>query len=278
MMRALVGLVLTAVSSFAFANHECKFSAERSLDIDPSGLKTLALVLGPSDAHVRGDAGLKRIEVRGKACASEQEWLKDLDLGQERGSDRATVTMSKEHSSFHNGFGSYAYIDLEVRLPAGLALEIQTGSGDAEVAGVAALTFHAGSGDLNADHIAGAATVSVGSGDVVIRDLGSLTVERTGSGDIQASAVRGEVKVGHVGSGDLRFAEVRGGVHIESVGSGDVTVSGAGGDVVVGSVGSGDVTVDGVGGNFVVHSAGSGDLHHRNVTGKIEVPSRHDMD
>jgi hypothetical protein len=48
--------------------------------------------------------------------------------------------------------------------------------------------------------------------------------------------------------------------------------------VTVGSIGSGDVTVDGIGGNFVVHSAGSGDLHHHNVTGKVEVPKRHQDD
>jgi DUF4097 and DUF4098 domain-containing protein YvlB len=279
-MRVLFGLILAAASTAALASHDCRFSAERNLDIDPAGLKALALVLGSSDAHVEGVAGIKRIEVRGKACASEEEWLKDLTVDQERGSDRVRVTTNKNRSGVHiNLFGSsYAYIDLQVRMPADLALEIEDGSGDANVTNVAALKFSSGSGDLNAHHVTGDMVVKVGSGDAIIDDIGNLTVERVGSGDIRATNARGEIKVGHVGSGDINFTDVHGGVHIESVGSGDVIVRRAGGDVEVGSIGSGDVTVDGVGGNFVVHSAGSGDLRHHQVTGKVEVPKRHEDD
>jgi DUF4097 and DUF4098 domain-containing protein YvlB len=278
-MRMLIGLVLFAASGAALASHDCKFSAERNLDIDPAGLKGLELVLGSSDAHVNGVAGLKRIEVRGKACASEEEWLKDLTVNQERSGDRVRVATKKDHDSHINWFGSsYAYIDLEVRVPADLPVDVDAGSGDANIANIAALGFSSGSGDLEANHVAGPVTIKVGSGDAIVDDVGSVNVERVGSGDIRASKVRGEIKVGHVGSGDLKFSDVHGGVQIESVGSGDVIVNRTGGDVTVGSVGSGDVTVDGVGGNFVVHSAGSGDLRHHNVTGKVDVPKRHQDD
>jgi DUF4097 and DUF4098 domain-containing protein YvlB len=279
-MRVLFGLILAAVSTTALADHDCKFKAERNLDIDPAGLKALALVLGSSDAQVEGVAGIKRIEVRGKACASEEEWLKDLTIDQERSGDRVRVTTSKNRSGTHmNLFGSsYAYIDLTVRIPTDLALEVDAGSGDADVTNVASLRFTSGSGDLKAHHIVGDVLVKVGSGDAIIDDIGGLNVERVGSGDIRASNSRGDIKVGHVGSGDVTFADVRGSVRIESVGSGDVGVRRTGGDVEIGSIGSGDVTVDGVGGNFIVHSAGSGDLHHHQVTGKVEVPKRHQDD
>ena len=279
-MRVLFGLILAAVSTTALADHDCKFKAERNLDIDPAGLKALTLVLGSSDAQVEGVAGIKRIEVRGKACASEEEWLKDLTVDQERGGDRVRVTTSKNRSGTHiNLLGSsYAYIDLTVRIPADLALEVDAGSGDADVGNVASLRFTSGSGDLKAHHVAGDVLVKVGSGDAIIDDIGGLDVERVGSGDIRASNARGDIKVGHVGSGDVTFADVRGSVRIESVGSGDVGVRRTGGDVEIGSIGSGDVTVDGVGGNFIVHSAGSGDLHHHQVTGKVEVPKRHQDD
>ncbi|HSE13689.1 MAG TPA: DUF4097 family beta strand repeat-containing protein [Rudaea sp.] len=279
-MRILAGLILAAASSAALASHDCKFSADRNLDIDPAGLKTLALVLGASDAHVEGVAGMKRIEVRGKACASDEQWLKDLTVDQERSADRVRVTTSKNQGGVHISlFGSsYAYIDLDVRMPADLALEVDAGSGDANVTDVASLSFSSGSGDLNAHHVAGAVAVRVGSGDAIMDDVGSLSVERAGSGDIRATNAHGEVKVGHIGSGDMNFSDVKGGVHIESVGSGDVVVRRAGGDVEIGSIGSGDVTVDGVGGNFIVHSAGSGDLRHHQVTGKVQVPKRHEDD
>ena len=275
-MRILFGLVLSLASVSAFAQHECKFSAERRLDIDAAGLKALALDLGSSDAHVKGVAGSRTIEVRGKACASEQEWLKDLNLRQERAGDRATVSTTKTRGMHINLFGSsYAYIDIEVSLPAGLALEVDAGSGDVHASNVAALNFSSGSGDLDADHVAGAVVIKVGSGDVGIDELGSLQVDGVGSGDIRANGVHGDVRVGHVGSGDLTFTDVKGGVRIESIGSGDAIVRHAGSSVEVGSVGSGDITVDGIGGDFVVRAAGSGELRHRNVTGKIDIPSRH---
>jgi hypothetical protein len=278
-MRVLAGLILIAASAPALAMHECKFTAERNFDIDPAGLKDLKLVLGSSDARVEGVAGAKRIEVRGKACASEEGWLKGLTVTQERAGDRATVTTRHEDGPHMGGWGtSYAFIDLEVRLPAELVVDVDAGSGDANVTNVAALHFGSGSGDLNAAHVAGPLSIKVGSGDVIADDVGSIAIERVGSGDIRATTVRGEATVGHVGSGDVKFSDVRGGVHVESVGSGDLIASRVGGDVEVGSIGSGDVTATDVGGSFIVHSAGSGDLRHRNITGKVDVPRRHEDD
>jgi DUF4097 and DUF4098 domain-containing protein YvlB len=278
-MRVIAGLLLLAASGSALAMHDCKFSAERNLDIDSAGLKSLQLILGSSDAHVDGVAGLKGIEVRGKACASDQDRLKDLTVSQERSGDRVTVSAQKDHGGHMNWFGSsYAYLTLEVRMPAELLAQIEAGSGDARVSNVAALRFESGSGDLNASHIASALTLKVGSGDAIIDDVGSIGIERVGSGDIRATRIRGEATVGHVGSGDLSFSDVKGGVRVESVGSGDLNVDHAGGDIEIGRIGSGDVTVANVAGSFIVHSAGSGDLRHRNVTGKIDVPSRHAFD
>jgi len=278
-MRILFGLMLAAVSGAAFADHDCRFSAERNLDIDAAGLQRLVLALGSSDLHAEGVAGLKRIEVRGKACASDESWLKELTVDQERGSDRVTVSANKNSPTrIHMWGSSYAYIDLNVRLPAELALDIDDGSGDAIVSNVASLKLVAGSGDVDVRHVAGDMVVRLGSGDVIADDTGNLAIERSGSGDVRATKVRGDVKVGHVGSGDLRFDGVKGGVSIESVGSGDVMVEQAGGTVEVGSIGSGDVTVNGVGGVFIVHAAGSGDLRHKQVTGKVQVPKRHEDD
>src|SRR5215468_7787472 len=221
-MRILLALVLTAASGSALAWQECKFSADHNFDVDPAGLKSLQLVLGSSDARIEGVAGSKRIEVRGKACASDESWLKELDVKQERSGDRLRVEAKRNRDS-HFGWGSsYAYVKLEIRMPPELLVDIDSGSGDADVTNVAALNYGAGSGDLKARRIAGDVNIKVGSGDVVIDDLGNLTLERVGSGDIHASNVRGGVKVGHVGSGDLKFADVKKGVNVESVGSGDL--------------------------------------------------------
>ena len=275
-MRLILAPFLLLAAAPAFADH-CAFTAERALDIDPAGASALRFELASSDLQVQGVPGLKKIEVRGKACASQQDWLGELDIAQSRTGGKVVVQPKPREN--HVGWGSnYAYIDFSVRVPATLALEVETHSGDADIAHVAALDFSSHSGDLKLDGVAGAATLKVNSGDVVASDVGSLVLRGSGSGDVNATAVRGDVKVGSVGSGDLHFADVRGGVSVDSVGSGDVGVDRIGGDVVVGSIGSGDIDAQHVSGSLIVKAAGSGDIHHREIAGRVEVPKRHEND
>jgi DUF4097 and DUF4098 domain-containing protein YvlB len=276
-MRAVLASALLLASPFAFADH-CAFTAERSLDIDPAGLQALRMELGSSDLNVQGDASVKKIEVRGKACASEQAWLDELQIAQSRQGGKVVVKTA-DHTEHSGWFGNhYAYIDYVVHVPTNLAVEVESGSGDTHAAGIAALDFHTGSGDLNLERVAGVVKATVGSGDIVAKDVGSFRLDRSGSGDVRLADVRGDVTIGHVGSGDLSFSNVHGGVRAEAIGSGDFVADHVGGDVYVGSIGSGDVTVKTVGGGLTVGSAGSGDIHHSDVTGKINVPKRHEND
>ena len=269
----LILVPLLLASPLALAN-ECQFSAERNLDIDPAGLLALRVELGSSDLNVQGDAAATKIEVHGKACASEQAWLDELQIEQNRQGNKAVVKTAPRSS--HTGiFGRhYAYIDFVVRVPASLAIEVESGSGDTHASNIASLAYHSGSGDLNLDQVAGAVTVTVGSGDVVASHLGSFKLDHAGSGDMRVSDVRGEVGIGHVGSGDLSFSDVRGSVRAESIGSGDFVADKVSGDVYVGSIGSGDVTAKTVGGNLTVRSSGSGEVHHSGIVGKVDVPKR----
>ncbi len=275
-MRILIFSALALFVVAANAN-ECKYNAERKLDIDPKGLQALAFVLGSSDLNVQGVPGLTQIEVIGKACASEQARLAALTLTQQRDGDVVTVTPHQASGQSLGLFGSdYAYVDLKVRVPTTLPIRVQTHSGDAMIADVAALDFDSHSGDLILNRASGAVALSLHSGDVKARDIGPVEVRRSGSGDVDASRVHGAILVGHVGSGDLQFNDVDQGVHVESVGSGNVTVDRAGGNVMIDAIGSGDITVTNVGGDFTVKAVGSGDIHHRNVKGKVDVPKRDD--
>lgn len=276
-MRALIALVLFAVPVLAGAE-ECRYHADRNFDLDAAGLRNVALQLGSSDLVLEGVPGLKRVEVRGKACASDPKWLDGLTVQQHRSGDRLDIAVDRRDRGIHISlFGSsYAYVDLHVRVPAELAAAVNSGSGDVEANGVAALDFNSGSGDLRARAIAGALTLRLGSADVEADDVGSVDLRSTGSGDVHVDGVRGNVDAGRSGSGDLRFRHVRGNVRVQSTGSGDVEAGDVGGDVWVGSTGSGDVSVDGVRGNFTVESTGSGDVSHRDVAGKISVPRERD--
>ncbi len=270
-MRVLFPLLLAAVSSTALAD-SCAFSAARNVEVDAAGLKTALFRLGANDLKLEGVAGLARIEVRGRACASDQAALDGLSVSQSRAGDRLTISV--EDAARPGGWSGsrYAYIDLSARAPAALLAEIVAGSGDADVRRIAALTFTSGSGDLEAHEVAGPVTVEVGSGDAELDTVGALTLRSSGSGDVRARRVRGGVEVGRVGSGDLTFEDVAGDVRIERVGSGDVEVRDVGGSVSVGAIGSGDVIARGIRGDLTVQSQRSGSVQHSDVGGRVSVP------
>lgn len=275
-MRILIFFMLALFAVVASAN-QCKYSAERKLDIDPNGLQALTFNMRSSDLNVQGVAGLAHIEIVGKACASDQSRLNGLTISQQRDGDVVTVMPSQAGKQSFSIFGSnYAYIDLTVRVPTTLPIRVQTHSGDAVISDVAALDFDSHSGDLILNQVSGEVALSLHSADVKARDIGALEVRRSGSGDVEASRIHGAVLVGHVGSGDLQFVDVDQGVHVQSVGSGDVSVHRSGGNVTIDAIGSGDISVTDVGGDFVVKSVGSSDIRHRNVKGKVDVPQSDD--
>ena len=270
MLRLACLSVLTLLPALAGA--ECRYTADRNFDIPAAGLASVAFDLGSSDLVIEGVPGLAQVEVRGRACASEAEWLDQLTVDQHRSGDRVEITPHDGHD-LHGSWthSNYAYVELRVRAPAKLAATIKGQSGDAEARNLAAVDFEASSGDFDASHIAGAISAEVSSGDVRGEDIGSVDIRSTASGDINLRNVHGDAVVDRTGSGDLRFDTV-GSVRVGSVGSGDVWVTNAAGDVSVESIGSGDVSVDGAGGNFHVGSKGSGDIDHRNVRGTVSVP------
>lgn len=312
---AVLVLLLSACPLGALAAQPCRYSAPRNLDLDAAGLKALALELGPNVLTLRGEAGLTRIVVQGTACASNRDWLPQVKLDTARSG--ATVHLIADNGGHDVDLslfgGRYAYLKLEVRVPAALATSLTVGSGEADVAGLARLGATVGSGDLKLAGITGPLALRVGSGDVVGGQVGSLELASLGSGDVSLTGVGGAAAIGAVGSGDLKLKNVKGGVTLQelasgtvkldtvtggvtagsvgsgelairdvtrnvsvrAVASGDVSVHRAGGNVHADSVDSGSFAADGVGGDFTIGDLGSGDVSHRGVKGRVSVP-QHD--
>lgn len=273
------GVALLALAGVAVGAEPCRYSAPRNVDVDATSLQSLLLELRETDAHVVGVPGLSKIEVRGTACASNQQWLDDLRIDTSRNGSEATVTArTGEHENNFNLFGisRYAYLKLSVSVPSQLAVAINSGSGDVVAESLGALDYHSGSGDLKASRIAGALTLELGSGDVDAHGVGSVDLRSTGSGDVTVSDVGGEVRADHSGSGDLHFTDVRGSVSVGSVGSGDIRLENITGNVQVDSIGSGELIVNGVTGNLDVGTTGSGDVSYHGVKGSVRIPSRDD--
>ena len=241
-MKTLTCIALAAslLSPLAMAD-DCRYSRDINFDVVLQDLERLTIDVGAGELNVTGASQSDMISVRAQACADSEAKLDDLDLTQDRRGDRLHIASETGDSDWGtvNWFGStYAYIDVNIAIPAGLVIDINDGSGDVSVVGVAA--------DFS---------IEDGSGDIRVEDVtGSITLE-DGSGDLELYKVSVDVKVTADGSGDIR---------IETVG----------GNVTVDDDGSGDIRVGDVSGDFVTGDTGSGDLEYNNVTGLVSMTSR----
>ncbi|MBB3225732.1 hypothetical protein FHW69_000322 [Luteibacter sp. Sphag1AF] len=250
-MRLYLLTAMLLAPALSFAHEQCAAQADRNLDIDLAGAKSVRVVVNSHEIHLEGTATPKII-VRGKACASDQDGLKGLTITQQREGDVIVVELKDETS--HWGWGShYSDLKVDIKVPTNLPVDVKVGSGDANVRNVVSLQSSVGSGDLDVSHVSGSFSTNVGSGDVDAQDVGP-------------------VRVGSIGSGDFTVKTVRGDVSIDSIGSGDANVSSVTGNIKVGTIGSGDLHVNDATGSLTVDTLGSGDVDHHGVAGKVSIP------
>lgn len=254
-MRKLILASLLLLPAAAMADDaQCKFHADRNLDLDFKGVRDIRFVTNSYDLLVTGGASAGKGTVRGKACASDQETLDNLVVTQTRVGDTLLVELKDTRShGFFGGWGNrYAELKVEANIPSDIPVKLSVGSGDAKARNLASLDAQVGSGDLEARDIKGKVRGTVGSGDLKLEDTGEVDIDSIGSGDFGATRAAG--------------------VRIGTVGSGDAKIEGAQGNVQVGTIGSGDLDVRDVHGDLTVRSIGSGDIDHRGVTGKVDIP------
>ena len=278
MLRVASFIVLIALPLAAFADDDCRFRADRSLDVDAKGLSVFKLDTGAGELVVEGVVGLAKIEVRGKACASEDKVLAEIQLVEQREGATATVgTRIPDEKTGWTLFEShYAYMDVRVRMPAGLKLDLRDSSGDLEVSGLTnGLDLKDSSGDILLRDLAGNVNVTDTSGDIEARGIsGDFTVISDSSGDINVDDVKGSAIVQEDSSGDISLRHVGGDARVDRDSSGDITFVDIGRDAVVGVDGSGDISADGVKGNFTVgsKSSSSGEIRQHGVVGQVTLP------
>jgi hypothetical protein len=145
-----------------------------------------------------------------------------------------------DHGLFNN-----ISIDYDINVPADVALNLHSGSGDVEVTNAGRfLTAGSGSGSVRAHGVHGPASLESGSGD--------LELEDAGPGDVKAKT----------GSGTIRIRDFNGGFNART-GSGDIEATGhlqGGGSIMTGS---GSVRLHlAPDSRFTLEAAtGSGDIH-----------------
>jgi DUF4097 and DUF4098 domain-containing protein YvlB len=137
-------------------------------------------------------------------------------------------------------------IDYEITVPADVALNLHSGSGDIEVNQVGRyLAASSGSGSVRAHGIHGPSNLESGSGDLELEDDAPGDVRaRTGSGSIRVHGLNGGFNA-RTGSGDIEADGHLQGASTISTGSGDVRLHLTPDSrfTLEGSTGSGDIRV-----------------------------------
>ena len=213
---------------------DCAHKAEREAILDAGGAHSVRIEAGAGELHIEGRTGQTRVEARGTACASSEQVLERIRLTATRQGDTIVVKVDIPDGSIW-GWNEQARLDLTVTVPRIMPLDVEDGSGSAEIAHVGKLTVQDGSGELSVSDV---------TGDLRIED---------GSGSIEVTGVTGNVRL--------------------SDGSGSMTVRNVGGSVTVDDDGSGSIEVAGVKGDFTVAHDGSGGISHHDVAGHVRIPS-----
>ena len=248
-MRGIIVMAMFVVSlSHAGSN---QYTEVRNLDLEAAGLSEIFIDAGAGAMVVNGVEASDEIVVvatiivdTGDADEAVKFIEKRLSLGLERDGDRAELK-----AGFKSGWGRdmNAAVDLDVRIPAGLALVIDDGSGPVTVRDVT-----------------GSIRIDDGSGPIELANAGDVDID-DGSGSIRLENT-GAVKIDD-GSGSITIVRAAGDVYVED-GSGTIEIRGVSGSVTVDD-GSGDIEIDDVERDLIIEEEGSGSLRFTNVRGTV---------
>lgn len=264
MRKFVIALAVIAVSLTALpaSAARCKHKADREARAAGEGVRIVEIYARAGDLRVTGRDGLAEIRAEGELCTSEEAMLAESDVVVRVDGDRAQVIAEMPDTSDESDgpwSGEVAIMDLEIELPAGVAVTVYDSSGDMKVKGLAAAEITDSSGSIDVSDIAGAVVIPKdSSGDIHMERVGAVTIQIDSSGDISVDDAAS--------------------VTIANDTSGEIVLSGIGGDVLIGNDSSGRISVRGVAGNFIVENDTSGGIRHREVEGSVSLPEHRQGD
>jgi DUF4097 and DUF4098 domain-containing protein YvlB len=245
--------VLAFVAAFAVdaalaeQTYEEKFA--KTVPLSQTGKLYLSNISGDIEVMTWKDAQVK-IEALKTSKADTTEKAKEnaakvtIEVTGEADLVRVETKYPKRTGGFFGGESIKVSVDYKVWVPEKAAVELNSVSGDVEVA-----------------PIGGQAKIHCVSGDVTVRGAGGADIDLT-SGNSTLTAIAGDAFVKSV-SGDIKATGIKGSVDVEAV-SGDIDILDVSAARKVGAKSvSGDITYTGVvleGGRYEI-KAHSGDVH-----------------
>jgi hypothetical protein len=249
---SFLGFIALSVSA-AHAG-DCEHSRKIERVIAAENLSLVDIQAGAGALHIAGDESRSDIEIYALLCAENKDDLRQMDVASKANAERVSIETRMPKDSGWTG-DNYASIDLSVKVPARMMLEVKDSSGEALVEKVRSLVMIDSSGKLEIEHI---------DGDVKVTDS---------SGELRLEDIKGNVEVND-SSGAIKARDVTGTFHVIVDSSGEIDAKRIGKDVIVDKDSSGSITVRKVGGDFIVRKDGSGGIDYKEVAGKVDIPQR----
>lgn len=218
----------------AFAASE--YVEDRALNLDAGGISALQIEAGAGSLKVTGVDGLDQIEVEaiitvpGKNDDKARKKIEsNLELTLEERGGKAVLRSIFEGGMWN--FGDSPSVQLIVRMPTQLDLNVDDGSGSIVVENVRGdIELVDGSGSISMSDVGGSVDVDDGSGSIDVSGVGGDISIVDGSGSIKVRDVAGSVVVDD-GSGSINVADIEADLIIEGDGSGGLNFSNIGGRV-----------------------------------------------
>lgn len=193
------------------------------------------------------DCGAGFLNVRGVENSDKIEVVAEIEVGGIDSDELATfierhVTLTLEKSGdkavlkskidYRPSYDTNAHIDLTVKVPKQLSLDVNDGSGSIDINDLSGnVDINDGSGSIEVNEIVGNVHIDDGSGSITVRNVGGDISIDDGSGSMEIERVSGEVTVSD-GSGSIYINDVEKDVNILESGSGGLTVRNVQGEVL----------------------------------------------
>ncbi len=209
--------------------------SQQMLQIDAGQLNALVANTGAGSLEIEGVAGMKTITLEADIYTYE-DMQPNLSLTQKGNTAYLVADFGPKFGS-----GSSPYIDLVLKVPAQMKMDIDDGSGSITISGIDAdIKLEDGSGSVEID---GGHNLEIqdGSGSMILSNIDGDIELDDGSGSIDIKQVNGDVNITD-GSGGMYVQDIQGKVTIDD-GSGGIEVINTKGLNII-EAGSGNLSFD----------------------------------
>ena len=240
------------------------YQATETLNLSASGIDQLSVDAGAGFMIIEGDDSLDNIQVIGDISAYANKYKFSLV----KKGNKAVLISDPNSKDISNWFGGDSpKIDLTIKVPRGMSLSVDDGSGDIDISNIDGEVYvDDGSGSLSLKSIGNSVEIEDGSGNLALSDIkGAIKID-DGSGNLEVRRAGSSIEI-EDGSGQITLVDVAGKVSVDD-GSGNLLIKQVKGHVTIND-GSGDIDVVDLEDGLTVLNAGSGGLSIQKVQGNI---------